>query len=482
MNRTPPQGGVTPYDVLNNRASALPQTIIDNNIVINPVIGSNMSISIASAETNVNVYQRTANLFNKNACIAGKYINSSGVETAGTGWCASDWIPVLPDRILTNWGASATGSSAYHAFYDKDKVFISAVVSKVASVTQMVPATAAFVRFSVKTIDIDAYMVELNSISSAYVPYNTVIYAVPISGGVGNLNIQARANEEILTCADFMTVTYNKDMSTAYDSLSSATDSTRKYIHLSVDDTTALFADITANALTYTSIFDNAKLAYFRSLHNMFGAKISCYCYTLSGEFSLTTCTTAFAEEFLANSDWLRFGFHSAVDGTGYGVATAEKATTDYTAFITAMLPVLGGWEAIDRIPRLHNFDGTEVACVAMRDCDCGVLGFLTADDTRESYYLGATLSAWLKKHDSYYDATNRLLFIDTDYRLDSGGADVYAVLAARYVDPAYASCMKHLEIFTHESNVYGIPNLFKACKFARDYGYTFEFPQDGNW
>lgn len=92
-----------------------------------------------------------------------------------------------------------------------------------------------------------------------------------------------------------------------------------KNFHISIDDTINCFKDITNKENQYKSIFDNTTFAWFRELHDKYGVVISCYVFYEDGDFSLEQCTRKFKQEFIDNSDWLRFGFHSANAETVYG-------------------------------------------------------------------------------------------------------------------------------------------------------------------
>ena len=87
--------------------------------------------------------------------------------------------------------------------------------------------------------------------------------------------------------------------------------------HLSFDDVITVFEDL--NKEQYSSIFDNAELAWMKQLHDKYGVVISCYVFFEDNEFSLAECTGRYRDEFQSNSDWLRFGFHSRNGTTVYG-------------------------------------------------------------------------------------------------------------------------------------------------------------------
>jgi hypothetical protein len=91
--------------------------------------------------------------------------------------------------------------------------------------------------------------------------------------------------------------------------------------------------------------------------------------------------------EFSANSSWLKFGLHGSTEYT-YAESTYTVGQTDWNNFVDYVMTFTGNYNCIDRTPRLSAFAGSLDACLGMRDARCGALGFLSADDTRLSYYL----------------------------------------------------------------------------------------------
>lgn len=226
-----------------------------------------------------------------------------------------------------------------------------------------------------------------------------------------------------------------------------------KYSHFSIDDFYLAFQDITNNASTYTSIFNNATFAWFKQFHEKTGATVSCYCFYQNGDFTIDNVTTKFANEFKENCDWLRFGFHAKTSNGNYASATAETAKEDYEKVITALVNITGSTRCIDRMPRLHNFAGSLEACKGMRDAKCGVKGFLAAisasDGTaRQSYYLNEEQNNYIFTHDYIYDPETQLHFV----RTQDGGKVYYINNLVNGLDDALWNT--YIEIFTHENQL----------------------------
>ena len=228
-----------------------------------------------------------------------------------------------------------------------------------------------------------------------------------------------------------------------------------KYSHFSIDDFYLAFQDLTNNASTYKSIFDNEMFAWLKEMHEANGMTISCYCFYQNedGSFTLDNVPTKYASEFKANADWLRFGFHALKQGANFASATAEAAKEAYEKTIAALVKITGSTLCIDRIPRLHNFAGSLEACKGMRDAQCGARGFLAAisnsDGTpRQSYYLAEEENNYIYTHDYLYDAVTQLHFVRTQ-----DGGMIYSV--SNLVNSMqYANMGTYVEFFTHENQL----------------------------
>lgn len=265
---------------------------------------------------------------------------------------------------------------------------------------------------------------------------------------------------------------------------------TKKWAHFSIDDVYECLYDITANASTYTSIFNNVTFAYLKYLHDTYGATISLYCFTDQSPFSFSTVTTKFQSEFQANKSWLKFGHHAPwTMNYGDATITTDSAKTHYNNFVSGVMNLTGDYECIDRAPRLQNYAGTEASMIGLRDANCGIVGLLGADDTRNSYYLDSTKSSLLYNHERFFENTNQLHFFTTDYRMES--VDIINTVIPAIKTAPYANKNTEIEFFTHEVCVKdGYTNgdgtvttatvkarIEALCQFAKDNGYRWTFP-----
>lgn len=244
--------------------------------------------------------------------------------------------------------------------------------------------------------------------------------------------------------------------------------------HLSFDDTITIFEDITENE--YYSIFDNSTLNWFKQLHDEYGVVMSCYVYYEDGDFNLTQVQDKYKKEFIDNADWLRFGFHSRNANTDY---KNGKIKSDYTFTITELERIVG-CEAIDNFIRLSMFKGSyegikELTLLS----DEPVVGLLTADDCRNSYYLNKEDNAYIYVHDKLYDDDLGIWLVSTDFRTEYVDSVDYKIKELK--TNSWNNQTGDLVVFTHEwvLSVENKEKVEKICKYAMENGYKFNFFED---
>lgn len=163
------------------------------------------------------------------------------------------------------------------------------------------------------------------------------------------------------------------------------------YLHFSVDDSNSIFEDLTLNAERYDSIFDQPQLKFIKKLHDKYGIVISFYVYyswdVENNRFLLSDATDQFKEEFTANANWLRFGFH-AKDADAYESISAVEELEYYNRTIRELIRITGSEKCIDSFVRLDRYVANVEMVDYMHSADNGIVGLLGADDDRQSYAL----------------------------------------------------------------------------------------------
>ena len=265
-----------------------------------------------------------------------------------------------------------------------------------------------------------------------------------------------------------------------------------KYMHLSFDDVEQCFRNLANNS--YESLFDEPFFGFLQYLHITYGTKISLYLQNIA---QLASVPNTYAEDFTQNAEWLKVGFHAYE--TGSLADTEEDAKTHYNTFASEISRICGTTSCIDRLPRLNYFSGNSEGVRGLINANSGIIGLLGADDNRYQYYLANSQLAYLRGHSLLYDDINHIAFVSTVMRLDwfiDGFSSQYEYntpvednpydeLVYRYGQPNMGNLYNSLIIFTHEWQIYNGSALnansnlvHDACKFAHDYGYSFDYPQ----
>ena len=182
------------------------------------------------------------------------------------------------------------------------------------------------------------------------------------------------------------------------------TKQTKQYIHISFDDVYACLKDITDYANTYESIFENDFFAWLRKMNENCGTVFTLYTFNNDNhapDYDISNLPTKYASELAANADWLKFAFHAKDNLKKYDTDEPETIKADYEKFTAAILRATCGCvECIDRVNRLGFFAGSKTNVEALLECEWGLLGLLTADNSEEriSYYFDAKQTKELYK------------------------------------------------------------------------------------
>ncbi len=244
------------------------------------------------------------------------------------------------------------------------------------------------------------------------------------------------------------------------------------YIHISIDDTIDIFEDITINENRYDSIFENGTLNFCKNMHDEYGAVFSFYVFYENNNFNLNNCTNKFKNEFISNSDWLKFNFHANDSKQNFNEMFVLDFEKKYEKAFQDLVNIVGT-ESIDSSTRLTMFTGNEeILNYLSKDTKI----FYTPDDKRKAYYFDENISNEIFNEELYVD--NNIMFIKSDLRLDDTENpffDIYKIVNN--------SNDNRIEIFTHEwllnSNNLKSDSLWKIeeiCNFAQKYNLRFSF------
>lgn len=276
------------------------------------------------------------------------------------------------------------------------------------------------------------------------------------------------------------------------------------YMHLSFDDVEYSLTNLAKHS--YDSIYEEPFFAWLKDLHETYGAKFSLYTYT-SVLTEHRDALKVYQKEFAEAEDWLKFGLHAEEKDTDFSGYTAEEGAAAWDEFVKEVVQITGTSDSVDRMPRLHAFAGSKEALKGMQGATNGALGFLAADDARNSYYLGAENSQYLYTNDYYIDQTNNQVFVATDLRLDwfeteftsqymyraPSKGSVYEELNLRYQSEEYEDSRYSYLVFGHEWQFYDADGFIEegdageiwkgwieeVCRFANENSVYFHYPQE---
>ena len=248
-----------------------------------------------------------------------------------------------------------------------------------------------------------------------------------------------------------------------------------KVIHYSLDDSYRALRRLITEEDTYTSIFDNYIFNKLKTVHDQTGAKFTMNVILDIEDFDITLVPTKFMSDFQANKDWLKFAYHD-VDGD-HSETTYDAMSTAYQTFVSNVYRFTGTYDCIDTMPRLDSFYGNLSVIKALQyNANAPIVGLLSADDARNSYYLSSAQSAIAKNKGKYFDYDNSMVFIRSATRLDSASAE--DLIAEIEANPCYQN---FVEVWFHEGLV-GDPSAEKLLTigtWAEQNGYNNYFPCD---
>lgn len=280
-------------------------------------------------------------------------------------------------------------------------------------------------------------------------------------------DIQVITSDELQTVYNNL-MKYNSQSKTLFKENAISSIACGKVIHYSIDDCyLALRRLITEN---YTSIFDNYIFALLKDVHETTGAVFTMNVINEISDFDIANVPDTFASEFQSNKEWLKFAWHGS-----WSTVTYSGFSTAYTKFVNNVYRFTGTYDCIDRITRTESFYGTKSAVQALKDnTNAPIIGLLTADDTRISYYLDSNQNLIAINKGKYFDFENEMVFIRSASRLDNvTGAQLIAEIEG---NPCYQN---FVEVWLHEGLIgESIRQTLKDIgNWASENGYNNYYP-----
>lgn len=302
---------------------------------------------------------------------------------------------------------------------------------------------------------------------------NFIVYINNVFSGSYNASSQGRLNANMKGVIGFRdNVQYWKASNIQYRKRNTP------YFHISVDDSINVFREIfIANP---ASIFDNSRLAIYKEMHDKYGACFSLFCFyqNSSATFNLSQMPATWKAEFIANSHWLKIGFHGVDSTTDYTTISLTDGVEHYTRIINE-INRFAGYSSIDNMPRFSNFKGNKALYTELKKY--GLIGALTADDSRaDDSGLTTAEQTAVRGGDDYYNYEMGFYFVRTSPRLDDVNAT--AVVTMLKAENNGYNTRNVFEMFYHEgreSTTEGRDMIEAMCKYAYDNRIRFDFPQN---
>lgn len=273
-----------------------------------------------------------------------------------------------------------------------------------------------------------------------------------------------------------------------------------------IDDSILFIEDITTNAETYTSIFDNPVLKFYKKMHDSYGTVFLLPMFYSRGYniatqtatgFNLAGATDAFKAEFQANSSWLKMSFHSYAGNVTYlSGSTIDTPDYAYSRDLTA------DWNAMKA--QVIRFAGEECwldsTIFHFGDCRKADVTALMPNKVIASFPYTATGRTVV----GYLDKGQRDEFWGTGYYHDSSNGTLHCVRTVEperingifkvsgtpkrsieYLDYMNFRSKNFMNIGSHEVQIVnGINNIYSTKKDFQDIiawcnmrGYTWKFP-----
>jgi len=262
----------------------------------------------------------------------------------------------------------------------------------------------------------------------------------------------------------------------------------------SVDDNIEFLKDLGSRPGDYPSLFDHWYLAFWRHLHEEFGAKIhiNIYYQTVSRDFTLQQMPDKWRDEWQASSDWLHLSFHALQDQPPYPYrgASYHQIARDYD-LVVGEIERFAGDALISNTTTIHWAEASKDACRALHDRGIrALIGLFRRDFDGEcptGYYLPTDIKDHANARDYYYDPDTDLIFITEDATVnDIALEQIEPWLDKQAASPHTAELIElliHEQYFREELPDYR-PDIketaIRSLRWVTDHGYQPVFWGDG--
>lgn len=153
-----------------------------------------------------------------------------------------------------------------------------------------------------------------------------------------------------------------------------------------IDDNIRFLEQLTSG--DYASMFDHPYLSLLRRLHDKYDLKVQLNLFYQNSTFDLSSMTDEFADEWRANSSWLKTSFHSRLENVNpYASSSYDEVYSDCRE-VHSEIVRFAGVDTLASTTTLHYCLATEGGIRALEDNGVrGLLGlYLVRGVERSSY------------------------------------------------------------------------------------------------
>jgi len=259
----------------------------------------------------------------------------------------------------------------------------------------------------------------------------------------------------------------------------------RPRYRFSVDDNIEFLADLSAHPDRYGSLFDHWYLAFWRRMHDHYGAKIhlNLYYQTVDRRFNLSQLPTKWRDEWEANADWLHLSFHALQDQPPhpYRHGTYAQMAHDFE-LVMGEIRRFAGEAVTSRETTVHWASASREACRALVERGVDILiglFFVEREEIDTAYYLDTETAEHIRTRDAWRDWSEKIIFVDCDWVVNNLRlGEIIPRLEERAADPHTGEMLElliHEQYFRQESLFYqpeAQDKAERAIRWASEHGY----------
>lgn len=285
-----------------------------------------------------------------------------------------------------------------------------------------------------------------------------------------------------------------------------------KHYEIHVDDTILCLNRLTRNKDIYNSIFEEPILKEYKRIHDLYGTVFdlslfyridanTAFSVPLTSEFeseigwTLSEMTDKFKSEFIANSSWIKFGFHSYSYDIRYNEPSgiARDAGQDYSLVRQEVYRFAGSSSWNHECNKLHWYsaDKTRTQQIVDQGVKIMICNAMHAG-TFVPYHFNKYMKNELFRNGTYYDIEMDCLFVigagvvERIRGLVPHGVEPpmgmydYLNKFSTYQNPKWYKTCEYLSFETHEvwfcSDAGVVPEYEEIARWCYDNGYTPKF------